>query len=461
VTTPDPPNATTPEPLSTAELRRNLRASTIDGAAFSANVGLGETYLPAFLLAIGGGEVSSGLVATVPMLAGAVLQLVSPLGVRRIGSLRRWVVLCATIQVLSFLPLIGAALWGRVSPAPIFLIAAVYWGAGMATGPAWNTWIGLMVPAALRARFFARRTRIAQFAALTGLVASGVTLQLGKDWSRPMLAFALIFLAAAIARSTSAVFLRMQSEPQPLPIELRAVAPQEVLRRLRTGRDARLIIYQLLMTICVQVAAPFFTPYMLSELRLSYAAYMTLIGVAYLAKVLALPTLGRFAQRFGSQRLLWVGGLGVIPLAGLWLVSDSFGYLFVIQCLAGCMWAAYELATFLLVFEAIREEERTSLLTLYNFANALVTVAGSLIGGALLATLGRGHDAYTTVFAVSSVARAATLLLLVRVAPIPLRALPLAIRTLALRPSAGSLDAPIIPSIPPTPVPGDNAREAT
>jgi hypothetical protein len=76
-------------------LERDLRAMTADGIAFSAMVGLGEAYVPAFALASGLGAVVAGLAATVPMLAGACLQMVTPAAVRRLGSYRRWVVLCA------------------------------------------------------------------------------------------------------------------------------------------------------------------------------------------------------------------------------------------------------------------------------------------------------------------------------------------------------------------------------
>jgi len=42
--------------------------------------------------------VAAGLITTLPLLAGALLQLVSPAGVRRIGSHRRWVVLWRRCQ---------------------------------------------------------------------------------------------------------------------------------------------------------------------------------------------------------------------------------------------------------------------------------------------------------------------------------------------------------------------------
>jgi cyanate permease len=82
---------------------RDLRAITADGVFFSVMVGLREAYVPAFALAAGLGEVVAGLVASVPMLAGAVLQLVTPVAVRRLGSYRRWIVICARLQALSFL----------------------------------------------------------------------------------------------------------------------------------------------------------------------------------------------------------------------------------------------------------------------------------------------------------------------------------------------------------------------
>jgi hypothetical protein len=58
--------------------RRNLRAVTGDGAAFSLMAGIGESFIAAFALAVGISAVPVGLVSTVPMLAGAVLQHISP-----------------------------------------------------------------------------------------------------------------------------------------------------------------------------------------------------------------------------------------------------------------------------------------------------------------------------------------------------------------------------------------------
>jgi MFS family permease len=154
---------------------------------------------------------------------------------------------------------------------------------------------------------------------------------------------------------------------------------------------------------------------MLRSLDFSYVSYVALISLSFVGKAVALPALGRLAVRFGTRKLLWLGGVGIVPISGLWLISNSFAFLMLVQVLAGIAWAAYELAMFLLFIEAIRPEERTSMLTNFNFANSLATVGGSLLGGALLLGFGKQPATYLTIFAVSSAARALTLVVLWRV----------------------------------------------
>ncbi|MFM8326416.1 MAG: hypothetical protein ACKN9U_16270, partial [Pirellulaceae bacterium] len=67
-------------------LRANLARSAADGGFFGLMVGLGETYIPAFALAIGMGEVVSGWIVSIPILLGGLLQTISPWAIRRLGS---------------------------------------------------------------------------------------------------------------------------------------------------------------------------------------------------------------------------------------------------------------------------------------------------------------------------------------------------------------------------------------
>lgn len=433
---------------SSAQLRKDLRACVIDGAAFSVMVGVGETYLPAFALAVGLSEVSAGLVASVPMLAGGVLQLVTPFGVRRFGSLRRWVVCCASVQALSFLPLIVFAAIGRAPAWVVFASAALYWGSGLATSPAWNTWMERLIPRSIRVPYFAQRTRIAHAFLLVGLLGGGLTLQAMTGPERHAAVFATLFAVAAAARLVSAGFLSTQSEPTQDLERHRPVSTRALFTDGRHAQNARLLLYLLAFQGAAQLAGPYFTPFMLGELQLTYAAYMTVLATSYLTKALALPLLGRMASRLGPLRLLWIGGLAITPLPALWAISQAVPYLLVLQVLGGLAWGAHELAMFLLFFEAIPEEDRPGLLTVFNLLNALALVVGALTGGALLKTWGEHLSSYHSLFLISTAGRAVALGLLFRILAGRPVSRPLAVRTLAVRPSMGSLESPILSSLP-------------
>jgi hypothetical protein len=324
-------------------------------------------------------------------------------------------VACVVCQAVSFLPLAIAAAVGRIPVAVLFLMAAVYWGAGMASGPAWSTWVDTLIPERIRASYFGRRARLGQAGTLIGFAGGGLWLACGESLGSPLAAFAILFLVAALCRSVSALLLSRQSE-LPRPIELpRAAADGGVLRRLRNEGDGRLLVYLWAMQAAAQVASPYFTPFMLGELNFSYARFMLIVSMALVAKAVALPTLGVLARRFGALRLLWIGGLIVIPLPLFWMISQATPMLLLIQVMAGVSWATYELAAFLLFFEAIDARQRIGMLTLYNLGYAAATVAGSLVGGGILTLFGESHTGYLAVFAASGLARGLTVPLLRRV----------------------------------------------
>ncbi len=411
--------------------------------------GCGEAYFVAFGLAAGLGEVTSGLLATVPLLIGAAAQLVTPWGIRRCGSLRTWVGSNAGLQALSLLPLAAMA-EAAVAPAwAIFALASLYWAAGLATAPAWNTWVTTLVPAPVRPRFFAHRSRLAQIGLIAGLCLAGGLLQWGRGADFELAAFGILFFLAFLARAVSAVFLyRHRDAPRGFvtriePISRRALAPF-----LAEGKGRLVLLYMLAVTMSVQVSGPFFTAYMLKELEFSYIELMSINAGNIMAKVLFLPLIGRLAKSQGLGRLLWIGGLSITPAATLWLVSGNFWYLMGLQMAVGVGWACWEMATFLLVFDTIPESHRTPVLTLFNFANALAVVGGSLIGATILRYTGVGPWGYAMLFGATGAMRLVTLFMLAAIAPLSLRqrfrGRLLGIRTLSVRPGASSIDMPLV-----------------
>jgi len=403
-------------PQRAARLAQDLRAIWVDGLLWAVMIGMGEGSITPFAVALGLPDAWAGLVATVPMVVGATLQLVSPACIRRLGSHRRWVVWNAAIQAASFVPLAIAAVVGSIPGWLLYAVAALYWGAGIATNPAWSTWVGTLVPGPVRIRYFARRTVWIHVFQIGALLAAGWILYVGQSWDRPLAAFALVFGFAFVARALSAACLASHSEPDPMPGGMRDVPLAKLIARFRHGADGRLLAYMLAVQFAANVAAPFYMPYMLRELEFSYAQAMGLLAAAVLAKAISLPLHGRIAEKRGVRALLWIGGLGLAPSVGLWIFLDDYVALLVAQLFAGFVWSAYELATFLSFFDYIRPEERTSILTKYQFANAVAICVGSVLGGSILAGLGGDATAFVIVLIASTALRLATVFLLARAA---------------------------------------------
>jgi MFS family permease len=182
------------------------------------------------------------------------------------------------------------------------------------------------------------------------------------------------------------------------------------------------------------------------------------------------------AHYAGARRLLWIGGISIVPIAGLWVfidlmnfwqtslhlnlgftqldvpITSQFLYIALVQLISGIVWAAYELAMLLMFFEAIPRHDRAGVLTFYNFGNAAALVVGSLIGATILQLCGEAYWAYLVLFGLSSVARLITVPLLLRTPDRHVEVVhPPAIRVIAVRPDDGSVDRPILPSLADSP----------
>ncbi len=373
-------------------------------------LGLGELYLPAFALVLGARPFEVGLLTTVPMLVGSFFQLVAPGLARRTGN-RAWVVGSAVLQALTFLPILGLGVSGG-GYGWLLAWVCVYWALALGIGPAWNDWMGRMVPEAVRGRYFGRRNGWLQASLLAALLLAGLIVQAATGTRFGATAgFVLIFALALLLRLASAGFLALQHEPAVKSVDQpTAVRPR---RKLRPGHPAfRVVGVLVLVTGAVNISAAYFTPYMLEELKLSYIEFTILNVVMVLARIVSARRWSEIAHRFGNRRVLQVAGTLVVPLAAMWVVSDNFFWLIALQTVAGFAWAGFDLALILNLLDCTDDDDRATVLSTYTLLNGLGIVLGSLLGGAILEAL--GNSGYHVIFILSSSIRLLTMLLLGR-----------------------------------------------
>jgi MFS family permease len=297
----------------------------------------------------------------------------------------------------------------------------------MAVVPAWNAWMGTLVPERMRTPYFAQRHRLGHFGAFVGFVIGGLVLQFYEARGATLTAFAALFAIAGICRLLSTACLCACREPKPpghgeepaaagrtaslrhLPARLAAT-----VRGMAVRPSGTLVAYLCCFVFGAQFAGPYYTPYMLRELGFSYHAFMLVVATGFLVKALLLPPLGRLASRIGSVRLLGIAGCTLAPITLLWIPFTNVGYLVGVQTFANIFWAAYELAVALLFFDIVGQRERMGVVTIYNLGLAVATVAGASCGGLLLRFMGEDRTAYAAVFATSCLLRLVALPILYR-----------------------------------------------
>lgn len=374
-------------------------------------VGFGETYFPAFALLLGATPLQVGVIATVPILVGAAFQLLATVAAHRIGD-RLWVIGSAVLQALTLVSIAWLARSSGGGFALLFAWVCVYWMLNLGLGPAWNAWMGRMIPPLIRSRYFGRRSVAVQSLMFFSLLAGGFLIDAAQ---RSNLGagggFAASFGLAALSRLVSAWFLAGQHDPG-AEVPAARLPTRGFLPRFTRQPYGRVILLIVLMSGSVNVSAAYFTPYMLHALNLSYARFTTLIGVSVVARILASPYWGEIARTYGNGRALQVASVLIIPLSSLWLVSNNFAYLVVLQTVAGFAWAGFELTTILNLFDCTGDDNRAQVLSIYSLFNGVLIVTGSLFGGSVMHML--DDRGYAVIFVVSAFCRAAVVLTLAR-----------------------------------------------
>lgn len=385
---------------------KSLRLSLVEAFLCSLMIGAGETYLPAYSLSIGMGEIFAGILASMPIVSGAFLQLITPRGLQRIQSHKHWVVASSLLQALTFIPLIYFSATRAPDFWTLFLILTLYWGSGFSSGLGWNYWMGRLVQVEECHRFFSKRARISQIGTLIGLLGGGVALHNKVEIGPFSSVFTTLFIFAGCSRLISSFILSSQYYDPQWKQEPR-LGFRDSWKVFWSNTEKRSFFFVLApFQAAVFISSPFVTPYFLAQAKLDYGSYMTAIGLLFIGKILSLMLIERYRGRVSGFRLLLFGAGAIVPLPVLWIVSKHAYFIFVLQVLNGLAWACVEVGLSLIFFRDIKQEEKVPVLTVYNLLNSLAIILGTTLGAKILFFLGESISSYYAVFALGSVSRA-------------------------------------------------------
>lgn len=425
-----------------AHLRPSLRASLFEGATaevFAACAGGG--VLTAWALHLGASPLVIGLLGALPV-ACNVLNLPAAWLTHVVGR-KRLTVAAVGASRLVYLPLIAFPFLSLADATRLRLfIALVAVAAVLAVigNNAWIAWMGDLVPAPVRGRFFGRRTVFLTLAGATTSLGAGLMLDAlsPRGWKGEALAG--LAALACLAGLVSIWLLRRQHEPAPATTNAEHGAWAALAACLGDEAVRPFLWYQLAWNAAVAAVAGFISFHMLVNLRMRFAM-VAAHGVAVaVVRIAAAPLWGRAVDRLGARPVLVLCSFGVAAVPAIWMLPtpERLWPIALEALVSGVLWGGHGIASVDLSVALAPRGRRPFYLAAFATAGGLGFAAASILAGLLASLLpaqfplfGFSWTAIHVLLLISALARAAAALLAVRIQERDARGVPELLRTLA------------------------------
>ncbi len=386
----------------TEQVKKSLNISLFDSFLYSVMVGAGESYLPAYVLSLGLSEWMAGMIATMPLLSGAFLQIIGTEALKALKNHKIWVWSLAFLQASTFIPLIFFAMGSKPQFFTLFCVLTLYWGAGFSISPAWNYWMGNLVSQDRAQKFFSQRSRVSQLGLLLGLIIGGVALHNNVHLGPFTSTFGLIFFIAFISRILSSWLLSRKHYERDWTLSTTYLDIRESWQIFWGDKRKRAFFFSILpFQMSVFFSAPFVTPYLLAQLKMNYGQYMTSVAFLLLGKIASTIYFDR-AKEFHYRKAFKWGLFIIAPAPYLWVISDNFVYILGLQFLGGAAYGFFEVGLALMFFQDLKAHEKIPFLTFYNVINCLGLLIGSALGGIWLNIQNSSLQSYYVLFFVGA-----------------------------------------------------------
>jgi MFS family permease len=383
----------------------------LDGLFVSASFSLVGSYLVLYALEFGATSTQIGLMSTIVSVA-SVLALLP-------GAHLAETWLDPKRAVLIFSRGLGQAVWIALGILPFVLTGqpAVYGVMALrgarsfamqASSPAWTTLSGQIVPHHLRGKYFASRNIAKQISALLVVPLGGWLIdRLGFPFG-----YQLCFgLAAMMGVLALWAYARIPFEA---PKRDQTKSESDQKGDLWPDSAARHNYWtfcgtSVLWTFSVQLAAPFFSVYLVEVLGATAGIVGTLAAIQNLTGLPGQVLYGRWLDRRGIKWTFRLSGLLIPLLPWMWLLATGPWGILPVRIGTGFLYAGYNLANFNMLLLVTPRVHRTRQIALYRTIVQSAAAVAPLLGGLVVDRFG-----FAPVFVISGFGRLISMLLLQR-----------------------------------------------
>lgn len=383
----------------------NLEISWREGIGANIMLVVMDYYLLPFGIFLGATPQEIGFLVAFPHLFGALSQLFANQIISKVKSRLHFMIGAAFLQACILIPMALLSFFFSEKIKLLILFAMFFRILGNLIGTAWGSLMSEYLNPNERGDYFGWRSQIVGIAGVLAMLAAGGLLYYLAPISAA-LAYLILFLFIAVCRFISTYYLAQMTDlPFKEPNES-AFSFIQFIQQFKRSNFVKFVLYVAAITFSTQLAAPFFSVYMLTGIHFSYAQYMLVHLICMIAGLASFRIWGHHADHVGNARVLKITGyfLPVIPL--LWLLNGNIFYIMFIECLAGFLWSGFNLAAANFIFDAVSPSKRVRCLGYFNFICGISIFCGASLGGYLAKTLPDifGHP-LLTLFALSGILR--------------------------------------------------------
>ncbi len=364
------------------KIRKSLKASFWDGAFAAGMVGITESYVIPYALALRAQASQIGILASVPNLIMALANSQINKLTRWIGSRKKVVLIVVLIQAIaltfmSFLPMVENR-YQIISLIILTSIATTF--GGLASAP-WGSLMCEYLPLSKRSGYFGWRSRVLGMIIIaSSLLAGGVLQYCGRS---VLAGFAILFALAATFRLFSWFSLRKMFEPVSATIKVQPAISETNLSPTGTNFNA-FLLFTGAMSFGVNLSAPMIHVYMLKTLHYSYLTYTIALVASTSTTYFMMAPWGRHADHAGNLKIIRMGSAFIQLIPFLWLVSGHPVYIVAIQLVSGVAWSGYNLCVSTYIFDSVSQTERVRQTARFNMMNGVCVCLGAGIGTSVM-----------------------------------------------------------------------------
>jgi MFS family permease len=386
-----PKTAERADPIGTPDPARTFKLVLYDGLASEAMGSLTTgVFLAGFAVELGASNFAIGVLASVPFFV-QLLQIPAVFLVEQVRARRAISVWASGIGRLF---LLGAALAPLLaSQAAIVALTsflAIHQGMGAISGCAWNSWMRDLVPDSEQGRFFGRRTAATTSLSIALAFLGGAVVDVWKNYvpHKAALGYSCLFALSGLIGLYGVFLLSITPEP-PMPAVPKHSHPLGIISApFRDRNFRRLIAFLASWNFSINLAAPFFTVYMLKTLGYPMTTIMVLTIVSQLSNLAALGIWGALIDRFSNKAVLGVCAPLFLACIFAWSFTGLpsiqalvFYGLVAIHILMGISTAGVALASNNLAMKLSPSGEATSYLAANGVATSVCAAIAPIVGG--------------------------------------------------------------------------------